>query len=54
MELNLKREFKNMKIRDSGMPEEIMWSKFFDPNLILQQMKVTSDLQSIVDLGCGF
>ena len=43
-----------MKVRDSGMPEEIIWSKFFDPILILQQMEVTSDLQTIVDLGCGF
>lgn len=43
-----------MKIRDSGMPEETMWSKFFDPDLILQQMQVTPDLHSVVDLGCGF
>jgi len=43
-----------MKIRDSGMPEETMWSKFFDSELILQQMEVTADLNSIVDLGCGF
>ena len=44
----------DMKIRDSGMPEESMWSRFFDPEIILQQMGVTSDLYSIVDLGCGF
>lgn len=43
-----------MKVRDSGMPEETTWSKFFDPELILQQMEVTSDLLSVVDLGCGF
>src|ERR1035437_2922337 len=43
-----------MKVRDSGMPEETMWSKFFDPELILQQMEVTPDLHSVVDLGCGF
>jgi len=36
------------------MPEEAMWSKFFDPELILQQMEITSGLHSIVDLGCGF
>ena len=44
----------NMKIRDSGMPEETIWSKFFNPELILKQMEVTPDLQSVVDLGCGF
>lgn len=43
-----------MKIRDSGMPEETMWSKFFDPDLILQRMEVSPDLHSVVDLGCGF
>jgi ubiquinone/menaquinone biosynthesis C-methylase UbiE len=44
----------NMKVRDSGMPEEESWSKFFDPKLILQQMELNSDLNSVVDLGCGF
>jgi ubiquinone/menaquinone biosynthesis C-methylase UbiE len=43
-----------MKVRDSGMPEETMWSKFFDPEQILQQMGITHNLQSVVDLGCGF
>lgn len=36
------------------MPKETIWSKFFDPQFILQQMEVTSDLHSIFDLGCGF
>jgi ubiquinone/menaquinone biosynthesis C-methylase UbiE len=31
-----------------------MWSKFFDPEQILQQMEVGNDLQSVVDLGSGF
>jgi len=43
-----------MKVRDSGMPEEVMWSKLFNPELILSQMEVTPDIHSIVDLGCGF
>ena len=43
-----------MKVRDSGMPEETMWSKFFDPNTILQQMDFTTDINLVVDLGCGF
>jgi ubiquinone/menaquinone biosynthesis C-methylase UbiE len=43
-----------MKVRDSGMPEEEVWSTFFDPELILQQMEVTPDLNSVVDLGFGF
>jgi len=43
-----------MKVRDSGMPEEEMWSVFFDHQLILQQMEVSSEIYAIVDLGCGF
>lgn len=43
-----------MKVRDSGMPEETIWSKFFDPVMILHQMEVIPDLYSVVDLGCGF
>ena len=43
-----------MKVRDSGMPDETMWSKFFDPDKILQQMDFTTDINSVVDLGCGF
>jgi ubiquinone/menaquinone biosynthesis C-methylase UbiE len=43
-----------MKVRDSGMPEEEMWSTFFDPISMLQQIEITTDLQSVVDLGCGF
>ncbi len=43
-----------MKIRDSGMPEESMWSDFFDVPFILGQMEVKSDLHIVADLGCGF
>jgi ubiquinone/menaquinone biosynthesis C-methylase UbiE len=43
-----------MKVRDSGMPEEAMWSEFFNPPFILKQMGMTADLQAIADLGCGF
>lgn len=43
-----------MKIQDSGMPEETMWLKFFDPEQILQQMDFTGSLNSVVDFGCGF
>jgi len=36
------------------MPGEKLWSQFFDPVMILQQMEVTPDLHSVADLGCGF
>ena len=43
-----------MKVRESGMPEEDMWSEFFDPDAILQHMGYSFGFDSVVDLGCGF
>jgi ubiquinone/menaquinone biosynthesis C-methylase UbiE len=43
-----------MKVRDSGMPNEEMWSEFFDARTILEQMQVTSLLDHVVDLGSGY
>ena len=42
-----------MKIRDSGMPNEGMWSAFFDPYFIFQRLELPSE-GIIVDLGCGY
>ena len=43
-----------MKVRDSGMPDEEMWSEFFDAKNILEQMQLTSELENVVDLGSGY
>lgn len=43
-----------MKVRDSGMPHEEMWSEFFNPQTILEQMQLTSELENVVDLGSGY
>ena len=43
-----------MKVRDSGMPQEEMWSEFFDAQVILEQMQLTSELENVVDLGSGY
>jgi predicted RNA methylase len=43
-----------MKVRDSGMPDEEMWSGFFDTLDILKQMEVTHGLETVVDLGSGY
>lgn len=43
-----------MKVRDSGMPDEEMWSEFFDAQTILGQMELTSELKNVVDLGSGY
>ena len=43
-----------MKVRDSGMPEQAMWDRFFDPASILARLGLTPETSSAVDLGCGY
>ena len=43
-----------MKVRDSGMPDEGMWSGFFDPPKVLAALGLTSGIQDLVEFGCGY
>lgn len=43
-----------MKVRDSGMPDEQMWEKFFAPEEILCSLGLTHDTRSVVEFGCGY
>jgi len=43
-----------MKVRDSGMPHEEMWSEFFNAGAILNQMQLSPELENVVDLGSGY
>ena len=43
-----------MKIRDSGMPDEMWWASFFDVATILDRLGVRNLTGDIVDLGCGY
>ena len=43
-----------MKIRQSGMPKEEMWSDFFQPEKILKIMGALKSKGDVLDLGCGF
>lgn len=36
------------------MPKEERWSEFFDARILLEQMQLTSELENVVDLGCGY
>ncbi len=36
------------------MPEEFMWSQFFDPVRILKTMGLNSKVKDIADFGCGY
>ena len=43
-----------MKVRDSGMPNEEMWSKFFNPKRILKTLGIDNSIRDIADFGCGY
>lgn len=43
-----------MKLRDSGMPDELYWESFFDTLAILDALRITSDLVDVAEMGCGF
>ena len=43
-----------MKIRESGMPEEFMWSRFFDPVYILKTIGLSNETKDVADFGCGY
>ena len=42
-----------MKIRDSGMPEEVYWESLFDVPLILSKLGIER-FQDVAELGCGY
>jgi SAM-dependent methyltransferase len=43
-----------MKIRDSGMPEEEVWSSFFNPVQSLRRLGFQLEHEDVVDMGCGY
>jgi ubiquinone/menaquinone biosynthesis C-methylase UbiE len=43
-----------LKVRDSGMPAEDMWASFFNIDLILCELQINSDINDIVEIGCGY
>ena len=43
-----------MKTRESGMPDEAMWSGFFSPAQMLVKLGLTSSCGDVVDFGCGY
>jgi len=45
---------RDMKVRESGMPDETMWERFFDPSGVLSRLGLTPETSSVVDLGCGY
>ena len=43
-----------MKTRESGMPDESMWSGFFLPEQTLAKLGLTGSFRDVVDFGCGY
>jgi hypothetical protein len=43
-----------MKIRESGMPKEELWSEYFDPKKVLELLGVNSKIVNVADFGCGY
>lgn len=43
-----------MKTRESGMPDESMWSGFFSPAQTLTKLGLTGSCGDVVDFGCGY
>jgi SAM-dependent methyltransferase len=43
-----------MKVRDSGMPDEATWKKFFDAGEILAALAFTDAEADVIDFGCGY
>jgi ubiquinone/menaquinone biosynthesis C-methylase UbiE len=43
-----------MKVRDSGMPAENIWASFFNVDLILSELQINSDINNLVEVGCGY
>jgi len=43
-----------VKVRDSGMPEEVYWETLMDVPLILNRLEICGSIQDVVELGCGY
>ena len=36
------------------MPAEDMWASFFNVDLILSELHIDSDINDLVEIGCGY
>jgi SAM-dependent methyltransferase len=43
-----------MRTRQSGMPEEGLWTGFFAPEVILGKLGLSAACGELVDFGCGY
>jgi SAM-dependent methyltransferase len=43
-----------MKTRESGMPGETVWERFFDAPAILGRLGLLAEARGVVEFGCGY
>ena len=43
-----------MKVRDSGMPASDSWERFFEPDMVLDQLQLTASCRRVAEFGCGY
>lgn len=43
-----------MRIRDSDLPKEEEWAKFFNPNRTLKLLGLDCRTRDVADFGCGY
>lgn len=43
-----------LRIRESGMPDEMQWKGFFKPESILRQLGINRNVRDVVDFGAGY
>lgn len=43
-----------MKARDSEMPEEAIWSTFFDVDSVLRKLGLAKTCRTVIEFGCGY
>ncbi|HEY4789202.1 MAG TPA: class I SAM-dependent methyltransferase, partial [Bacteroidales bacterium] len=43
-----------MKVRDSGMPAESLWTTFFDTDFILDKLEINKTVNNLMEVGCGY
>jgi SAM-dependent methyltransferase len=43
-----------MKARQSGMPDEDLWTTFFEPEAVLRKLRLSASCGDAVDFGCGY
>jgi SAM-dependent methyltransferase len=54
LELSEQYGEKGMKIRDSDLPIEEEWAKFFNPNRTLKLLGLNCKIKEVADFGCGY